>query len=77
MAAVGEEKLLVHDETSDTLPFVISRMKPPHFPTPLGVIRKVQLESYDAMLNAQVEAAKVKRISVQKLLESGETWRVG
>jgi 2-oxoglutarate ferredoxin oxidoreductase subunit beta len=77
VAAVGEEKLLVHDETSDTLPFVISRMKPPHFPTPLGVIRKVQLDSYDAMLNAQIEAAKPKRVSVQKLLESGETWRVG
>jgi 2-oxoglutarate ferredoxin oxidoreductase subunit beta len=77
VATVGEEKLLVHDETSDTLPFVISRMKPPHFPTPLGVIRKVQVDTYDAMLNAQVEAAKPKRMSVQKLLESGETWRVG
>jgi 2-oxoglutarate ferredoxin oxidoreductase subunit beta len=77
VATVGEDKLLVHDETSDTLPFVISRMKPPHFPTPLGVIRKVQLDSYDAMLNAQVEAAKSKRVSVQKLLEGGETWRVG
>jgi 2-oxoglutarate ferredoxin oxidoreductase subunit beta len=77
VAEVGEEKLLIHDETSDTLPFVISRMKPPHFPTPLGVIRKVQLESYDAMLNAQIEAAKPKRVSVQKLLEGGETWRVG
>ena len=77
VATVGEDKLLVHDETSDTLPFVISRMKPPHFPTPLGVIRKVQLDTYDSMLNAQVEAAKPKRVSVQKLLESGETWRVG
>jgi 2-oxoglutarate ferredoxin oxidoreductase subunit beta len=77
VATVGEDKLLVHDETSDTLPFVISRMKPPHFPTPLGVIRKVQVPTYDAMLNAQVEAAKPKRMSMQKLLESGETWRVG
>jgi 2-oxoglutarate ferredoxin oxidoreductase subunit beta len=77
VAAVGEDKLLVHDETSDTLPFVISRMKPPHFPTPLGVIRKVQLESYDAMLNAQIEVSRPKRVSVQKLLEGGETWRVG
>jgi len=75
--SVGEERLLRHDETSDTLPFVISRMKPPHFPTPLGVIRKVQMDTYDGMLNAQVEAAKPKRMSVQKLLDSGETWRVG
>lgn len=77
VAEVGEDKLLIHDETSDTIPFVISRMKPPHFPTPLGVIRKVQAESYDAMLNAQVEAAKPKRVSVQSLLNSGETWKVG
>jgi 2-oxoglutarate ferredoxin oxidoreductase subunit beta len=77
VAAVGEDKLLVHDETSDTLPFVISRMKPPHFPTPLGVIRKVQLESYDGMLNAQIEAQASRRKSVQDLLNGGETWRVG
>jgi 2-oxoglutarate ferredoxin oxidoreductase subunit beta len=77
VAAVGEENLLVHDETSDTLPFVISRMKPPHFPTPLGVIRKVQLDSYDHMLNAQVESQASRRKSVQELLNGGETWRVG
>jgi len=76
VAEVGEDKLLVHDETSDTIPFVISRMKAPHFPTPLGVIRKVQMPSYDGMLNAQVEAAKPKRVSVQTLLDAGETWTV-
>ncbi|MDB4989575.1 MAG: korB, partial [Myxococcaceae bacterium] len=77
VASVGEDKLLVHDETSDTLPFVISRMRPPHFPTPLGVIRKVQLPSYDEMLNAQIEASKPKRKTVQELLSGGETWKVG
>ncbi len=77
VAEVGEDKLLVHDETSDTIPFVISRMRAPEFPTPLGVIRKVQAESYDAMLNAQVEASKPKRVSVQTLLNAGETWKVG
>jgi 2-oxoglutarate/2-oxoacid ferredoxin oxidoreductase subunit beta len=76
VATFGEDKLLVHDETSDTLPFVISRMKPPHFPTPLGVIRKVQVDSYDQMLNAQIEAAKPKRKTVQELLLSGETYRI-
>ena len=76
VASFGEDKLLVHDETSDTLPFVISRMKPPHFPTPLGVIRKVQMESYDGMLNAQIEASKPKRKTVQELLIAGETYRL-
>jgi 2-oxoglutarate ferredoxin oxidoreductase subunit beta len=77
VATVGEDKLLVHDEASDTLPFVISRMKPPHFPTPVGVIRKVQLPSYDQMLNEQVASQAHKKKSVQELLNSGETWRVG
>ncbi|HEX5658142.1 MAG TPA: 2-oxoacid:ferredoxin oxidoreductase subunit beta [Polyangiales bacterium] len=77
VADVGEDKLLVHDETSDTLPFVISRLKPPHFPTPLGVIRKVQLPSYDELLNEQIEASKPKRKTVQELLNAGETWTVG
>jgi 2-oxoglutarate ferredoxin oxidoreductase subunit beta len=76
VASFGEDKLLVHDETSDTLPFVISRMKPPHFPTPLGVIRKVQMDSYDGMLNAQIEASKPKRKTVQELLIAGETYRL-
>jgi 2-oxoglutarate ferredoxin oxidoreductase subunit beta len=75
--AASVDKLLVHDETSDTLPFVISRMKPPHFPTPMGVIRKVQMPSYDEMLNQQIEASKPKRKSVQELLNGGETWTVG
>ena len=77
VASVGEEKLLIHDETSDTLPFVISRMGPPSFPTPLGVIRKVQRPSYDALLNAQLDAARPNKKSLQELLSSGETWRVG
>jgi 2-oxoglutarate ferredoxin oxidoreductase subunit beta len=77
VASVGEDKLLRHDETSDTLPFVISRLRPPHFPTPIGVIRKVQAPSYDKLLNDQIEAAKPKRKSMQEILNAGETWRVG
>jgi len=37
----------------------------------------VSAPSYDAMLNAQVEAAKPKKKSMQDLLNAGETWRVG
>ena len=38
--------------------------------TPLGVIRKVQAESYDGMLNAQVASQASKRKTVQELLNS-------
>jgi 2-oxoglutarate/2-oxoacid ferredoxin oxidoreductase subunit beta len=77
VAEVGEDKLLRHDETSDTLPFVISRLRPPHFPTPVGVIRKVSQPSYDALLNAQLDVAKAKKKRMQDLLNAGETWTVG
>ena len=74
---VGDDKLLVHDETSETLPFLLSRLSPPEFPTPLGVLRKVKRKSYDEMVQEQIEQSAPKRVKVQDLLSSGETWTVG
>lgn len=74
---VGEDKLLVHDETSDTLPFLLSRLRAPEFPTPLGVLRRVSRPSYDELVNQQLEQAAPKRVGVQDLLNAGETWTVG
>jgi 2-oxoglutarate ferredoxin oxidoreductase subunit beta len=76
VASVDADQLLVHDETSDTIPFLLSRMNAPEFPTPLGVLRKVDRPSYDSLMNAQIEEASAKRVSVQDLLNAGETWTV-
>jgi 2-oxoglutarate/2-oxoacid ferredoxin oxidoreductase subunit beta len=73
----GEEKLFVHDETSDMSALLMSRLGAPNFPTPIGVFRAVQRPSYDELLNQQVErAAAGNRKSVQDLLDVG-AWTIG
>jgi len=51
---------------------VLSRLRAPEFPTPIGVFRAVEIPSYDELLNQQVERAKAgNRVSVQDLLDDG------
>jgi 2-oxoglutarate/2-oxoacid ferredoxin oxidoreductase subunit beta len=77
---VTEKDVLVHDETehSGALAFLLSRLEPPHFPTALGVVRNVDRPSYDRLTTEQNEAVVAKRGKgdLQKLLHSGETWRI-
>ena len=76
VAHVGEEALYVHDETSELSALVISRMKAPEFPTPIGVFRAVDRPSYDAMLQDQVERASAgNETRVQDLLDEG-AWTI-
>jgi 2-oxoglutarate ferredoxin oxidoreductase subunit beta len=49
----------------------------PGLPTPLGVFRAVDRPTYERQLNEQVEAQKaLKTLTIQEVLESGETWTV-
>jgi len=76
---VGEENLLVHDERADepTLAYVLSRMGPPDFPTPVGVFRAIDKPVYDEMLMGQVRAAmEKKQPDLDALYHQGETWVV-
>ncbi len=76
VAEVGEDKLFVHDERNELAALVLSRLRAPEFPTPIGVFRAVELASYDALLNQQVERASAgKTTSVQELLDAG-AWTV-
>ena len=75
---VSEDKLLVHDETSELCSLVVSRLGAPDFPTPIGVFRAVERASYDELLNQQVERAVAGNASaggVQELLDVG-AWTV-
>jgi 2-oxoglutarate ferredoxin oxidoreductase subunit beta len=73
---VGEEKLLVHDETSEMCALLVSRLGGPDMPTPIGVLRAISRPSYDEMLNDQIErASSGPRGSVQDLLDVG-AWNV-
>jgi 2-oxoglutarate ferredoxin oxidoreductase subunit beta len=79
VADVGEENLLVHDEQAPepTLAFLLSRMGPPDFPTPVGVFRAIDRPVYSELLLAQVQQAQEStEPDMDALYRQGETWEV-
>jgi 2-oxoglutarate ferredoxin oxidoreductase subunit beta len=75
--ATTEADLLVHDEGDLTLGFILSHMRPPRFPTPIGVFRAVERPSYDALVNQQIERAKAKgRDDLDAIFSRGSIWTV-
>ncbi len=79
LAEVSEDQLLIHDERSSepTLAYLLSRMGPPHFPTPVGVFRAVHKPVYSELLMEQIQAAQAQRPSdLEALFHQGETWVV-
>ena len=79
VADVDEQKLLVHDEgaAEPTLAYLLSRMGPPDFPTPVGVFRAVGKPAYDRELMAQVHAARESRsMDLNAHYREAETWAV-
>ena len=76
---VTEADLMVHDETgSAATAFLLSRLAPPSFPTPIGVYRAIEAESYEIGMDAQIKDAIEKKGSgdLKKLLSAGDTWTV-
>lgn len=77
---VKEDDLLFHDEQAaePTLAYLLSRMRHPEFPEPIGVFRDVQRPLYDVELNKQLAEAKAKKGEgdLTKLYSSGECWTV-
>ena len=77
---ISEDDLLFHDERAaePSLSYLLSRMRYPDFPEPIGVLRCVDRPRYDDLLNAQVAEARATRGpgDLQKLFDSGETWSV-
>jgi 2-oxoglutarate ferredoxin oxidoreductase subunit beta len=82
VAEVGEEALLVHDETREdaSLAFALSRLaRGPFEPTPIGVFRAVERPDYGTAMDAQLLEAQSRRGpgDLATLLRSGSTWTVG
>ncbi len=77
---ITEDDLLFHDEQAPepSLAYLLSRMRHPDFPEPIGVFRAVDRPKYDQEVAAQVELAKKKNGEgdLHKLFNSGETWVV-
>ncbi len=76
------DDLLVHDETDETIAFLLTRMfdDPRHLelPRPFGVIRAVQRPTFDEVMRQQIERTIEARGpgDLRALLFSGETWTV-
>jgi 2-oxoglutarate ferredoxin oxidoreductase subunit beta len=81
VADVGEDALLVHDETRDdpSVAFMLSRLaRGPFEPTPVGVFRSVDRPEYGSAVNQQLAVAQSDRGpgDLQSLLHSAATWEV-
>jgi 2-oxoglutarate ferredoxin oxidoreductase subunit beta len=77
---IEEDDLLFHDEklTEPSLAYLLSRMRHPEFPEPIGIFRDVDRPMYDRQLNAQLDEARAKRGpgSLEALFNAGDTWVV-
>jgi 2-oxoglutarate ferredoxin oxidoreductase subunit beta len=77
---ITADDLLFHNEKSPepTLAYLLSRMRHPEFPEPIGVFRDVDAPKYDVELNRQIESARAKKGEgdLNALFSSGETWTV-
>src|SRR5262245_37686277 len=76
----NKDDLLIHDEKAaePSLAFLLSRMRYPDFPEPLGVFREVEQERYVNIVRRQIEQAKQAKGKgdLQALLTGTETWTV-
>ena len=77
---VREEDLLVHDAqgASSAQGYLLAGLRPPDFPTALGIFRQVEKPTYDDLLMEQLDNAIAKngRGELSKLLNAGTTWLV-
>jgi len=81
VAEVGEDALLVHDESRDDpgLAFQLSRLaRGPFEPTPIGVFRSVERGEYGEAMGRQLLEANERKGpgDLAELLTSGGTWTV-
>ena len=75
---VSEDDLLFHDETDESLAYLLSRMRHPEFPEPMGVFRCVDRPRYEALLTEQVTTAQSKRGKgdLNALFNAGDTYEI-
>ncbi len=76
---VAEEDLLVHNEEgSASLAFLLSRMRRPQHPEPIGVFRSVEKPTYEEEVRSQIgEAIRRKgEGDLLKLYNAADTWEV-
>jgi len=74
---VGEEDILVHDETNAGLAHLLVDIAPPEFPMPIGVIYCEPAAAYEREMAAQMTAAaEAGEADFAAFLRKGYTWTV-
>ncbi|HEX3247889.1 MAG TPA: 2-oxoacid:ferredoxin oxidoreductase subunit beta [Pyrinomonadaceae bacterium] len=77
---ITENDLLVHDIhlKDPSVAFMLARMEQPEFPQPVGIFRAIERPTYEDMMTDQIDAAVAKSGpgSLERLINSGETWTV-
>ncbi|OQY44122.1 MAG: 2-oxoacid:ferredoxin oxidoreductase subunit beta [Anaerolineaceae bacterium 4572_78] len=76
---VDEEQLMIHDEQAPSaIPYLLSRMRHPNLPEPIGVFRDVQMPTYEQGLLAQIDEAIQKKGEgkLSDLYHSADMWTV-
>ena len=77
---VSESELVVHTEKAETPyhAFMLSRLRHPEFPEPIGVFRDVDRPRYQELLDEQTKESIAKRGpgKLSQLFSSGDTWTV-
>ncbi|MCZ6697850.1 MAG: 2-oxoacid:ferredoxin oxidoreductase subunit beta [Planctomycetota bacterium] len=76
---IKEDDLLFHDEKAPepSLAYLLSRMRHPEFPEPMGVYRCVDAPRFDTEMLNQIQAARAKGPGrLEDLLNEGDTWVV-
>jgi len=73
-----EDDLVFHDVNDEALAFMLSRLRHPEFPEPMGVFYRIADECYEDMLERQTRDAIQQRGdgNLHKLFHSGDTWEV-
>jgi 2-oxoglutarate ferredoxin oxidoreductase subunit beta len=77
---VAPDDLLQHDEKAPepSLAFLLSRLRYPDFPEPLGVFRAVEQDDYTQIVRGQMDAAVARQGSgdLQSLITGEDIWTV-
>jgi 2-oxoglutarate ferredoxin oxidoreductase subunit beta len=81
VADVGIDQIAVHDPTRPNagVAFLLSRLSHgPSGPTPIGIFRQVQRDTYGDLMMAQIEEAKARRASasISDLVKKHGIWKV-
>src|SRR5262249_21232248 len=77
---VKQDDLLIHDEKAHepSLAFLLSRMRYPEFPEPVGIFRDIPRRRYGELVRNQIDEAITKRGAgdLQALVTGSDTWTV-